>query len=225
MVSRLCASLAVQPARMRQGVAMAFILAGCLLYSPGERFRDGAEYALPWKEWDAADKALQSLSPSDLIVTERDDGALLANLYRPIGNDAFSGATMVATAPYRSLRILYNPYYPRSYSTAVFLANLKEARQKGLLKPPGRLAFFRTAWSRSPLTDLMLCPALEKTVLTFPALGSEHTLTRDDIQGSYISMMLVQKQALLDDVLSPHGKARGCLDGVHDMVPGFMPGR
>jgi hypothetical protein len=176
---------------------------------------------MPLKQWNAAEQVLKTLTASDLIVTERDDGALLANLYRPMGEDAFSGATMVETALYGNVPILYNPYFPRSYNRVVFLANLQEAMDKGLLQKAERLVFFRTGWSRSPLTDLMVCPDLEKTVLTFPAQSPHHTLTRDDILGSYISMMMVSRQTFVDDVLAPGGKVRACLDGKHDMAPGL----
>lgn len=225
MIGILCAPLLGKSTGMRQMGAMALIIGGYLLYSPDERFHDGAEYAMPLKQWNGAEQVLKTLTASDLIVTERDDGQLLANLYRSNGDAAFSGKTMIATDAYGNVPILYNPFFPRSYNRAVFLANLEEAAQMGVMKTTQRIVFFRTAWSRSPLTDLMLCPMLEKTVLTFPAQQPFHTLTREDIYGSNVSMMLVRKQTLMDDVLAPDGKARACLDGKHDMVPGDIPRR
>ena len=196
--------------------ALALLAAGMATYGENQRFQDGSEYAMPLEQWTALNASLEKLGPDDLIVTEKDDGIMLANLYRVMGENAFTGAHMAALAPYRNLHILFNLYYPRNYSRNVLAATLHEAHARGMLDGVKRLVFLRLAWSRSPLTDLMLCNNLGKEIRTFPPLDGKK-LTRKTIENSFAAFMIVPKTSL-DNML-----ANGCMDGGHDMVPGFTP--
>jgi 4-amino-4-deoxy-L-arabinose transferase-like glycosyltransferase len=202
--------------------ALMIFTAGCLLYHQQQRYDDGSEYVWQKEVWDSFSDYMGTLGPADLIITEKDDGIMLANLYPYMGGDAFSGKVMARLAPYRGTRILFNPYFPRNYSTQVFLATLREAKDRHLLDGADRIVFMRMAWSESPLTDLMLCDALDKQVITFPVFSPR--VTRYDIERARAAIMLISKQALLADVLPVTGKARACLNGAHDMVPGFRHG-
>jgi hypothetical protein len=216
----------ILPTRAVWPAAAVFLLAcGLLAYSPQARFSDGSEYVWQKEVWDSFSDYMGTLGPADLIITEKDDGIMLANLYPYMGGDAFSGKVMARLAPYRGTRILFNPYFPRNYSTQVFLATLREAQASHLLDKADRLFFLRMAWSRSPLTDLMLCPAVDKRIITFPATPAGSTLSRDNINGSLAAIMVVVKEPFLRDVLSPEGKAHACLNGEHDKVPGLIPPR
>jgi hypothetical protein len=162
---------------------------------------------------------MSALGPRDLIVTEKDDGMMLANLYRYMKEDAFTGRVMAALAPYKNTHILFNPYYPRNYTRGVFLATLDEAAARHMLDGADRIFFMRMAWSRSPLNDLMLCGALEKQIITFPAFGAP--LSRNDIDRARAAIMVISRDVMFRDILAPAGKARACLDGKHDIVPEY----
>jgi hypothetical protein len=198
------------------------IVFGSLSYNEQRRFDDGSEYVWRQDTWNDFERTMATLGPRDLIVTEKDDGIMLANLYASMGDDALSGKTMARLAPYGDTRILFNPYFPRNYSTDVFLATMGQAQESHLLDGADRIVFMRMAWSESPLTDLMVCDALDKHIITFPDF--HEAVTRDDIQRARAAIMIIPKQVLLTDILPANGKARACLTGKHDMVPGFLHG-
>ncbi len=203
-------------------LALLLLIAGYASYDLNKRFADGAEYAMPQEQWQELTRYLATLGPKDVIVTEKDDGIMLANLYRVMGDDAFTGERMATLAPYARTQILFNPYYPRHFGRDVLLATMEDAQARHLLDGADRLVFLEMAWSRSPQADLMLCDALtDKQLVAFPPLPSDHALTREDIYHTRAALLLIPKQEFLSDVLSPSGKAHGCLDGKHDMVPGF----
>ena len=189
--------------------ALILLISGCVLYNQQDRFQDGGEYVWQQSVWDSFNRYLATLKPTDLIVTERDDGILLTNLYRSMGSDALSGKRMAAIASYRDTRILFNPYYPRNYDVSVFLSTLREAQSAHEWDGSDRLVFMQMAWSRSPLIDLMTCNALEKQVITFPAFASP--LSRGDIKRARAAIMLVSREEFEKQVLAPDGKAAQCI--------------
>jgi uncharacterized membrane protein len=205
-------------------LAAFLLVAGAAFYNVDKRFGDGSEYAMPQQQWDDLNNFLQTLGPDSLIVTEKDDGIMLANLYPLMGKDAFTGKKMATLAPYRGTHILFNPYYPRHYSTGILLAAMEDAQTRHLLNGINRIVFLEMAWSRSPQADLMLCDALAgKQLVTFPPLPTDRALTRDDIYRTRAALLLMPTQTFLNDVLPAAGKAHGCLNGLHDMSPGFIP--
>ncbi len=206
-------------------LALVLLIGGYLLYDPEARFKDGSEYVWPKQDWQALTGYMSTLGPQDLIVTEKDDGIMLANLYPAMGPYAFNGERMAAVTPYGSTQILFNPYYPRNYSRYVWLATMKEAQDRHLFDGIKRLIFLRMAWSRSPLTDIMLCDKVDnKQIVTFPAtLASHRFLTRNDIYLSWAAVMEIPAKPFLKDVLSPGGLERVCMNGVQDKVPDLDP--
>ncbi len=222
MLADLCEWLNSKLIRSQSATALLLLGAACLTYSPETRFHDGSEYVWPQDQWRSFNRYLQALGPKDLIVTEKDDGIMLANLYRAMGTDAFTGVHMAALAPYRNTHILFNPYYPRNYSRNVLLATLEEAQTRHMFDGMERLVFLRMAWSRSPLTDLMLCDMPDKQLVAFAPLDTTHALSRNDIYGRFAVIMIVPKVPFLKEALASNGKVANCLDGKHDMVPGFM---
>ena len=195
---------------------------GIVTYSPATRFSDGSEYVWPQEQWEDFARYLQKLNRHDIIITEKDDGIMFANLYRVMGDDAFSGRAMATLTDYSNLHIVFNPYYPRNYSRHLFMATLLEADARHLLVDGQRFIFLRMAWSRSPLTDLMLCNTMDKEIVTFPPLGRK-PLTRENIYNSYAALMIVPRQFLEEELLAPNGKAHACLNGLHDQVPNLKP--
>jgi hypothetical protein len=203
--------------------AIIILVSGCLLYNQQERFDDGSEYVWQQYVWNDFTHYMQKLGPTDLVVTEKDDGIMLANLYPVMADDAFTGAHMAALAPYGNTHILFNPYYPRNYSTDVMLVTLQEAQKRHMFDTVDTLVFLHMAWSKSPIADLMLCPALSKQLLTFPTFTTPDKITRNDIERARAAIMLVPKETFVKDVLSPSGKARSCLSRQKEMLPGFTP--
>ncbi len=204
-------------------IALIALIAGLASYDAADRFHDGSEYAMPRKQSDTLGRYLETLGPKDLIITEKDDGIMLTNLYRVMGTDAFTGAHMSALAAYGNTHILFNPYYPRNYSRNVLLATLEEAQTGHMFDEVQRLVFLRMAWSRSPLNDLMTCDTLTKQLVGFPPFEPNHPMDSDYIYTRSAALMIVPKERFLSEVMAQDGKARTCLDGKHDMVPGFMP--
>jgi hypothetical protein len=226
MLANVCqwlgARLSLPQSLRLQAPALLLLAAGFLTYDPEARFADTSEYVWRKQPWDSFTRYTQTLGKNDLVITEKDDGIMLANLYPFMGEDAFSGAHMAALAPYGQTQILFNPYYPRNYSTPIFLATLQEAQARHMFDSIDRLVFLRMLWSKSPLTDLMLCDALPKQIVTFPAFALP-VRTRYDIERARAALMIVPKDLFLKDVMTENGKARSCLDGKHDMVPGLRP--
>lgn len=204
--------------------AIFLLIVGIALYDLNARFSDGSEYAMPQEQWEDLNRYLATLGPGDLVVTEKDDAIMLANLYPVMGDDAFTGDKMATLIPFANTHILFNPYYPRHYNKDIFIATMKDAEARHILDGISRLVFLELAWSRSPQADLMLCDALAaKQLLAFPPLPEGRALTREDIYHTRSAFLLLPTQDFLTDVLAPAGKAHGCMDGRHDMVPGLVP--
>ncbi len=220
MLAGACTWLAEKYIRSVPVIAILLLIAGCLTYDATARFRDD-EYNMPLKQWQALNVYLDRLTSSDLIVTEKDDGVMFSGLYRISGTDSTSAKEMARLVPYRNGGVVFNPYFPRYYSREMLLATLREAQAHHMLDGIRNLVFLRLAWSRSPLTDLMLCRELDKTIVTFPPLATGAPITRNGIYDSVAALMIIRKESLLNDVLPTAGKAHHCLDGKHDMVPGF----
>jgi 4-amino-4-deoxy-L-arabinose transferase-like glycosyltransferase len=189
------------------------------------RFGKTGEYGWPLTLWQDLTSKLETLGPTDLIITEKDDGIMLANLYRYMGDDAFYGSRMATLVPYHNTHVLFNPRYPRNYSTDVMLATLEQAKREHMFDGIKRFVFLQMQGSRAPLTELMLCPALKKEIILYPPEPPDHKFVREDFYVHRATLMLISKQAFLNDVLSPSGGNHNCFDRSHDMVPGFMPAR
>ena len=186
----------------RHIVIAAMILAGCITYSPEERFLNTVEYTITLKQWQAVTAFLAGLGASDLVVTEKDDGVLFANLYPYMGNATFSNFPRSVIIPYRNSQLLFSPFC-RRLGGGQLLDMLKDAQQTYALGGVRRLVFFRTGWSGQALSSLMRCPAL-KDATFFPPL---ETFRRS---GGVIFMM-VPLDVFLRDVASPYGAAHNCL--------------
>jgi hypothetical protein len=163
-------------------------------------------------QWQAIHKVLDSLGPHDLIDVTRRGGTQLTNIYASIKDDTFTAMRMAAIAPYENTHILFNPYYAADTNTGVMLSTLQEALNRSMLDDVDRLVFLQSP-ARLPAIALVMCDTLEKEIITAPALPAfppDHVLQRSDLSGRAI-IMLVSKQAIVDDVLNPDGKARSCL--------------
>ena len=220
----LCRFMGASAKRAPAIVMIGLVGLGCATYNASYRFQDSTEYVWPKAQWQLFSDYMEKLGPRDMIVTERYDGILLENLYPFLGDAPFTPAHMAMVVPYRDSRMLFNPYYARNYSTAVFLATLQEAQAKHWFDSSDRIVFYRTGWSRSPLTDLLLCENLPKRIVAFPPLGPKDQFTRGDIAlHRYAVLMIIDRASLTRDILAPGSPGRTCLDATHDMVPGFVP--
>jgi hypothetical protein len=128
---------------------------------------------------------------------------------------------MARLLPYANTHILINPFYRRNSSRDVLLATLMEAKDKGLLGGLRRLVFLHTAWSYSPVEYLILCPGLEKQIISIPARPAGHDYTDDDIRHMAAVLLMTPADTFYANMLTPGGASRSCLEGKHDPVAGL----
>jgi 4-amino-4-deoxy-L-arabinose transferase-like glycosyltransferase len=208
--------------RIALGVAaLIFLAAGLLSYSAQARFADMpdypiSEYPVTEEEWRAATAYLSALDETSLIIARRADAMLLD----PPGQNPYSlmwaAAPIVTVMPYYKTRMLFDATRenPSHYRVDLPLHMVEYAEEEGLLEGVDQFVFVNSIWTMTmstPLADLMLCSMLEKTIITFPTLPSGRPITRNDLSSAPISLMIVPKKVFIDQVLSPSGKARECL--------------
>ncbi len=217
LLSDACARAAQHLARLRQAQWAAYLATGIFigswaLYSPADRFADTSEYAMNHSQYDALKRFYATLGPGDLIVMHRDDAAMFANIYPALGNDAFTGLVNATVVPYLNTRILFNPFFRRLNETGVLLNTLLEAKTNHMLDGVDRLIFFYSLWPQSAVGQLILCPSLDKEMLTFPPKEPGHRFSREELSHEAALVLIVQKAVFFKEVLSPAGNAHSCLD-------------
>jgi hypothetical protein len=201
-------------------VAGLLLLLGCDSYSPAARFRDGNEYMITESEWAEYVRYLSALDATHLIVASRSDAFLIAypgaqnlyDFYDVPQVDEQSALPHSALLPYHRAQLLFKPYY-FNYSEKDLVAIVKEAEHRGQLRGIDTLVFTGTLWSSNATLNLILCPALEKTVTFFPPLPAGHTPTEEEIAQAHAFVLEVPKDAFLSGLVAPGGRARECLKG------------
>ncbi len=215
IIADLCALIEAKLSKripaLSQVMALLLFGAAAATYNPAERFTD-RNYIMKQSDWQALTGYFQKLGSADLIVAQRSDGTLVRNPYPFFDQSSFTALAPVIRIPFGTTHVLIDEFYPHEYNMTALPDMIQAAQTAHLLEGKDRLVFFTTGWSVSHLTDLAHCPALDKEIVTFPRLGPDENLTVD----SHISaaLLIVPKQRFLDDVLSPQGKAYGCLEAM-----------
>lgn len=174
---------------------------GLLFYTAQDRFVDSTEYAMTEKEWQQVSGYLQSVDPRSLLVSGKTDAIMLAppqvNMYHYLGNNPASISPIAAFIPYYGTHLLFNNRNTmRIYKNATLTQMIEDASSKGMLKEYDTLIFIDSYAASQPVTDLMQCKALDKTVVSFSAS---------------MFFIAVKKQDFMEQVISPAGKAHSCL--------------
>lgn len=215
-----CARLA---AALPQGaVAVLLVLLGYSSYSPELRYKDANEYMITEGEWGQLHQYVSAFNAGHLIIASRSDAFLITypgpNLYyhyqipRFDDTGVFVHAGLTAVLPYAQAMLLFKPFY-FNYSESDLIGIVKEAQGLGLLEHVDTLAFISTLWSRNTTFNLIQCDALDKKVTFFPPLPASHALTGSELKTLHTAVLEVPKQAFLDELANPDGKARQCLKG------------
>lgn len=186
-------------------------IATWLLYSPKERFSDiRGEYPITEENWKSLTNTLSTLNSSSLIVSYRVDLHLIdppgLNPYSYYGTEPFGGVPRTTLVPYYHTHILFNSSNP---AEDMFL---QEAKQKHMLDRVDTLVFVNDRWATVPVIKMMLCPELDKTIVTIPASGPGHVFTYDELIHIPVSLLFVSRKTFFEQVVNPAGKARKCFD-------------
>lgn len=194
--------------------AMLLILsAGWASYDPAPRFMNFEEYQITEPEWQDFTHYLSGLNAKQLIVARRADAVLIdpprQNPYRSMGKDDF----IVTVVPYAHTQLLFDPTRATSWH---YLGDLpfrmvREAEARGLLKGIDTLVFVNTNWTSRisrPMADLILCPALPKTLVSFPAHPPNTPVTP---YKTPVTLLIVSKKTFFNRVLTPDKAIQACL--------------
>ena len=193
-----------KPELFNAAVAAAIIAGGLVMYDPAARFHDNVEYAIPQKQWQTAEAFFATLGPEDLIIAQKVDAAVLANVYPHLGSAPFDKSSMVAIVPYGKTRILLNPYYQLMNQRGTLTPTIEEARKHGVFDGVTRLVFINGTNTNIPIVNLMRCGALDDKQFIPPDADMKH-LSADLI------LMTAPAQVFLDEVMNESGKAHGCI--------------
>jgi hypothetical protein len=184
--------------------ALLIFMGGWGTYDSRLRFHDNVEYAISSKQWEEAAPFLASLGPHDLVIGQKDDVIVLANLYPYMGDSAFTGTSMAALAPYGRAHILFNPFYRILLYRRTFLATLQEAERRGYFVGIDRLIFMKTVVTSPPISDLMRCSKLEQKRFIPSSYELMHA-------GNGFQFMTIPARLFFAEVLAPEGKAHACI--------------
>lgn len=201
--------------------AVVVLLAGFFSYDAAARFADArdypmADYSLTRQEWQDATDYLSALDGKSLIIARRVDAIELD----PPGQNLFRfmslNGPLSTLIPYYRTRMLVDLVRgrPVQYRGDLPIRMAEEAAARGLLEGVDQLVFvnsMRTMTVSRLMVDLMMCPLLDKTVLTFPTQAPERFLTPAGYMSADFLIMTVSKQVFFDQVVSPYGRARECL--------------
>ena len=196
--------------RTKSCAAGALIFAiGWLSYQPSVRFSENDEYTMTTSERQSLDDYLGSLDEKSLIVSDRADAFLIAppgvSLYTHMRSD-FGGSII----PYKNTRLFFRTPYG-GYDGDTLLRLMTEARERNLLVNVDRLVFVRASVTRSAIVYLTLCAQLDKEIIPFSDSLAGHSPTGQEIIDLPAAITSVSTSAFFDQIVSPEGKAHGCL--------------
>lgn len=211
VVSNTCNMLANKfpqiSAKIPYITAIILTLAGIVSYSPEGRFSDAGEYDIKFRDAGLLAGYLSKLDKKTVIIAERDEAFRIKNIYPYLGEDAFTGKSMATMTSYYDTSIIFNPYYRRMRTKDILFKTMEEARNRNMLEGIDTLVFMHSY----PMAVLAACPALEKNILTFPSFGIDHKFTPEEIFSIPAILMIIPKNVFFEQVISPSGKAHGCL--------------
>jgi hypothetical protein len=194
-------------------LAVIVILAGWATYDPVYRFSDATEYGMPEQDWKDMTQYLSKLPSTSLIVSGRFDAFQAdppgSNPYRYLGEGAMTDTSEASVMPYGATNMLFYS----SFFTHTLLGLLDQPAAKELLQKTDRLVFLVTAQSGTPITNLIVCPTLDKEIIAFPPFAPGRILQKKDIMEHPATLMVIRKQTFFDEVVSLTGKAHSCLTG------------
>ncbi len=193
-----------------QFVILAALAAGWALYDPAARFNanNGDEYMLPEKDWQDFARYLQTLDSHALIFSTKYNVFELdfsQNPYRYIGSSRFE-PPMAVIMPYHHTNVIFS----RSYIYSPLSLLVEEPEVKQALQTADTAVFLNFAHSDTPVSRLLTCRELKKTLIAFPP-AQQHASDADTIAHASILLLEVPKDALLQDLVAPSGKAHTCL--------------
>ncbi len=203
-------------------MAITVLIGGCACYSPAERFAetgdlgyylDQGEY---WKEYNhqvskeellKIRNYLSTLDTTHIILTGGKLFPLVPpdkNLYNYYGEYTANTLGSVGVIPYYHTRILFSTsYYP--------LQLTKMLQKTG---DANTLVFMEMSWAPTfDVSELILCPTLDKKIITFPPQAKNHVITREELKNTPVVLLEISKQKFFEQAVSPTGKAHKCYRG------------
>jgi len=207
-----------RPFPLLQLISLLILLTGWASYNEKDRFSDATingdiwEYShtISAQALKAISLYLSSRKNHDLIVAKRSDVLLITppgkNPYHYMEHSELNEQTFV-TMPYYQSTLVFNPSY---YTPPNALDILHLPSTQNALTSADTLIFLTTSWAESPIINLILCPALDKKIISFPATEPGHIFTVDEIYNTPAILLIASKKNLLEQVVSPIGKAHSC---------------
>jgi hypothetical protein len=179
----------------------------------GRRFTD--EDYTGWQRGTVQEvtRIADGFGPGDVLITDKDGLNILSTMQPYKTDEAFMNTKVPVLAPYKNTHFLLNSDYFGIYSPFAVRRMIKEANAHHLLDNIDRLVFVKF-WNKWPFYSLVACDALQKQIVYPPPSSSDRT----SFTGEF-AIMTVSKQVFFDEVLSPSGKARACLDQNQDTIP------
>jgi hypothetical protein len=208
----LCGRL--RPLAPEWGIAALLLLCGWASYSPVTRFGDLYEYMITRRDLSDYTHYLRALDASHLIIAGRSDAFLIS--YPPAENFYHFyavpgiGSNLTVMQNYAQAKLMFKPY-AYNYTPDDLVTFVADAEAEGKLRGISSLVFTSTRWSRGTTIGLMLCPALNKTVVTFPPSPDFQALSREAVDRIPAIALIVSRQDFLHELAAPGGKARACL--------------
>jgi len=194
-------------------VAMLIFAGGVAFYDAEDRFSDSMEYKITESQWQDISGYLDGLDDKMLLVSGKTDAIMMAppgvNIYADIKNPQYVASPLSALVPYYHTHLLFDKTY-RTY-TGNMISILQSAYSSRLLDNYDRLIFISSFVPSDIFSDLILCPTLDKKLVSFPAAEPGHVFIREDLRKYSVIFMEVNKQDFLRQFLAPDGKARECL--------------
>lgn len=193
---------------------------GYMLYDPAHRFSNSWEYMLPLQEWKAMSAYLETVNARSIIVSSRDDGMILTNIYRYLDTSSTEITTKPVYFPWRNTNILLSST-SRITDGKAMIDSLTQAEQQGYLANKDTIIFMTGRWNINQqypdaLFYLITCPQIHKQIITFPVTTNENTLAAGNLKNRDAVFAAITKEDVLRDLISPDGKARACLESAND---------
>lgn len=193
--------------------AILVLMCGALSYDATERFTDSLEYKITENDWHDISGYLNSLDQKTLLFTGKTDAIMLAphsiNIYSAIRNPANAVSPLSDVIPYYNTHLLFDKTY-RMYTENI-IKIFEDAYTNHTTDPYDGLVFVSTFVPSDIMADLILCPQLDKKLISFPAAKPSHVFVHDDLRKFDMIFMEVEKQTFYKQFVAPDGVARQCL--------------
>lgn len=193
--------------------ALLILICGLLSYDASGRFDDSLEYKITERQWKDISAYLGNLDDKTLLFAGKTDAIMLAspgvNIYGAILNPAYAISPISAKIPYYNTQLLFDKTY-RMYTENI-IKIFENSYTNHTMDHYDRLVFVSTFVPSDIMADLILCPELDKKLVSFPAAEPGHVFVHDDLRKFDVIFMEVDKQIFFNEFVAPNGKARKCL--------------